>query len=145
MRHVTEQVLHLVNPNPIPWRQLIEEIARELGVPIVPFHTWLSLLLDFQENLKLSKAEALRLNPAIALLPLILASNLADYKEPIGFTKLDTQKAVSYVPKLNDIRIDLEIGGKWIDGWRRVGFLPPKLQEVANICRERHPHGLARL
>ena len=145
MRHAQEFILHLANPNPVPRREIAEVVAEELGVPLIPFQTWFSLLQTSQMDTRTTRAEKMKLNPAVALIPFLLAADLRERKEPIGQTKLGLQKAVRLVPQLKDVQVKKELVKEWIRQWRRIGFLPPKLRDYSHDTDENEVYSVAKL
>ena len=143
MRHSTEPVLHLANPNPIPWKEIFEPIAEELKVPLVPIRTWLALLQwnasnNFSTTTIVSKSERIKRNPAIRLIPYLLAADLRDGREPIGSTRLDLTKGLKIAPTLKNVRIGKEMAIEWVKNWRKTGFLPfpdPEISEQKLVAR----------
>lgn len=133
MRHSDEPVLHLANPNPVPWRSFFEVFAAEVGVPLVPFGTWISLLQNYSNDTGIPKSDRVKRNPAIHLIPYFEAADMSPYKEFMGHTRLDTTKAIEIAPMLKDIRIGREMAVDWVRGWRRMGFLPPRARPMTQM------------
>lgn len=125
MCHSKEPVLHLENPNPIQWNEMVEVCAKELNVPLIPFDDWLSLLRNYAADARIPKTEQMKRNPAVSLVPYLSGMDFTTYISQ-GHAGLDTTKAVQAVPKLKEVRISKEMVTKWVKGWREVGFLPRK-------------------
>ncbi|TFK94535.1 acetyl-CoA synthetase-like protein [Polyporus arcularius HHB13444] len=109
-------ILHLVHPRPVPWRTIIAPIAEELGVPMVPFGTWLAAL----EQLASRKGvEVVEQNPAVLLLTFFK-------RKPVSLLDLETRNACAESNTLDNMdELGDEIARKWVAGWRTSGFLPP--------------------
>ncbi len=108
-------ILHLVHPRPVPWRTIVAPIAEELGVPMVPFGTWLAAL----EQLASRKgAQVVEQNPAVLLLTFFK-------RKPVSLLGLDTRNACAESNTLDTMdELGDEIARKWVAGWRASGFLP---------------------
>ena len=78
MRHSVRPVLHLVHPQPTPWRTILLSLAEEIGVPLVPYKTWLAAL-----ELHAEDEQAICTNPALRLLPFFRAARLAMEKDQV--------------------------------------------------------------
>ncbi|CAL1709823.1 unnamed protein product [Somion occarium] len=124
MRHSQYPVLHLVNPRPNPWRTFLEPIANELGVPLVPYHIWLSKLEDSLKDTSLSEVEHLQRNPALRLLEMFQHADLGEDFEPPGIVKLDSSKSTSVAPSLTQVEMSRQMAKEWVAAWRASGFLP---------------------
>ncbi len=116
MRKSAGSILHLVHPRPVPWRTIVAPIAEELGVPMVPFGTWLAAL----EQLASRKgAEVVEQNPALLLLTLFK-------RKPVSLLDVETRNACAESNTLDNMdELGDEIARKWVAGWRTSGFLPP--------------------
>ncbi|EPQ50793.1 hypothetical protein GLOTRDRAFT_13370, partial [Gloeophyllum trabeum ATCC 11539] len=71
MRNASPPVLHLASPIPVAWRTLFTPISEILGLPLVPYHTWLDSLehsdiVEHRDRIKTDKL--LPDNPALLLL-----------------------------------------------------------------------------
>lgn len=142
MRHTTEPVLHLASPNPVPWREIFQVFADQMGVPLVPYSTWLSLLEDDAKNETMSKSERAKRNPAIRLIPYFKGVDMGENKEPVGHTRMDMSKAVKAAPVLMIVTIGSDLVIRWVRKWRESGFLP---KEQAVGGSEDDAHYLSRL
>ncbi len=122
MRSSPEPILHLVHPHPALWHDLIAPIAQELGVPLVPYPTWLAALE--RSNAEGSEGDAARENPALRLLDFFRSFAQGSEKPPLGLCRLATEKAVdasetlASMPPLGEADIK-----RWVSAWRTSGFL----------------------
>ncbi|KAM5532280.1 hypothetical protein V8D89_014038 [Ganoderma adspersum] len=124
MRSSPESILHLVHPHPVSWHDLITPIARELGVPLVPYTTWLPALERSAEG----SEDAARENPALRLLDFFRSFAKGNEKPPLGLWQLATKQAVdasetlARMPQLEETDVK-----RWVAAWRTSGFLgaPP--------------------
>lgn len=120
MRSSPKSILHLVHPRPISWHDLVVPIAQELGVPLVPYTTWLAALERSAEG----SEDAARENPALRLLDFFRSFAQGNEKPPLGLWQLATKQAVDAsetllrMPQLeeSDVR-------RWVAAWRTSGFL----------------------
>ncbi|KAJ3484641.1 hypothetical protein NLI96_g5500 [Meripilus lineatus] len=126
MRKSNEEVLHLVSPNLVPWRTFLEVFSKALGVPLVPYETWLKAMEDDLADPTRSEVEAMIHNPGLRLLPFYRHSKPNEDGEPLGLVRLDVTKAKQVAPSLNQVKMTSEWVDKWIGYWRSSGFLPPK-------------------
>ena len=130
MRHSRAPLLHLVHPRPVPWHTLIAPIAAELGVPLVSYENWFTALENSISTDATNEVEAMRLNPALRLLPFYrsqqeaMAQDRAREREPMGLVRLSTEKATAVSGALARMRpLDEERAKGWFAAWRRAGFL----------------------
>ena len=120
MRSSPEPILHLVHPRPIAWRMLIVPIAKELGVPLVPYSNWLAVLEKTAEQ----GPDAAQDNPALRLLDFFRASARGDGKPPLGLWRLATDKALGASETLANMpALGEEDARRWVAAWRQSGFL----------------------
>ncbi|KAI0795720.1 acetyl-CoA synthetase-like protein [Abortiporus biennis] len=123
MRHSDEPILHLVNGHPVPWHTIMETLAGQMGVPLVPYEKWLKKLKYTLSDTSLTEVEHMDRNPALKLLDLYENATF-DADEPLGIVRLDITKAKKAVPALEDVRLDLAYIQKLVPAWRASGFLP---------------------
>ncbi|KAL4248625.1 Adenylate-forming Reductase [Abortiporus biennis] len=113
MRYSDEPILHLVNSHPVPWRTIVQAIANEIRVPLVPYEDWLTKLRDSLSESVLSEVENMDQNPALKLLEFYQSATFGEGKdEPLGVVRLDISKAKRTVPALEDVKLDLCIVDK---------------------------------
>ena len=127
MRHSPEPIVHLVHPRPVSWRALLEPIAKELNVPLVPYDQWVSALESSVEQGSAEEVEAMRLNPALRLLAFFKAQSIAmtPDREAMGLVFISTDTAVQVSESLAGMpQLDGERAGMWLAAWRKSGFLP---------------------
>ena len=123
MRKSSSPVLHLVHPRPIEPKAIMEPIATELGVALVPYSEWLSKLEESSEQESADEVDAMQRNPALQLLDFFRAQR---GRGRSGLTpRLSTTEAEKAFKELIRMR---ELGSKdakrWIAAWRASGFLP---------------------
>ena len=131
MRNSPEPILHLVNPNPVPFQLFLKPLAHALNVPLVPYDEWLSRLQDSLKDTSLSEVEHLKRNPALRLLDYYRSRWSNDGRD----MSLDTSKAVKISPSLLDMPLSPDLIERWLASWRESGFLP---QEDAKVIQNGH-------
>ena len=126
MRHSRDTILHIVHPRPVPWYTVLAPIAQELNVPFASYDAWLAAL----EQGGADDVEAMRMNPALRLLPFFRAAKEMAEKdsdgtfEPMGLVRLSTTKATAVSAALKDMpQLDAERARSWVASWRKAGFL----------------------
>ena len=124
MRDSTEQVLHLANPHPQPWRTFFDPLSHELDVPLVPYDTWVSALEADINDSSMPLLDHLKRNPALRLLNWFQHVDMDEEKEPLGLIPPSAIKASRVVPWLNDVEIGENMVTRWLGAWRETGFLP---------------------
>ncbi|KAJ7769931.1 hypothetical protein B0H16DRAFT_1516867 [Mycena metata] len=115
------RIMHLVNPHPISWSSLANILAKDLGVALVSYATWLARVQDAAKTPGDAKVfRAARL--------LGFFQSLADKNaeaDAFGFHKLAMTNAFSCSPALGSA--DCRLGGKdvkaWTEYWRSVGLV----------------------
>lgn len=105
---------------------MIQAIAEELRVPLVPYQQWLDALRGAVLH-NAEDVERFRENPALRLLDFYSNATFGDDKEPLGIAKLDIQKALEVAPSLNLPQLGVEHAHSWLAAWRASGFLPPRV------------------
>ncbi|PIL34315.1 hypothetical protein GSI_03090 [Ganoderma sinense ZZ0214-1] len=126
MRNSRSLVLHLSHPRPVPWHTLIVPIAKELGVPLVPFSHWLTTLEKCDnDTLDVRSLDPTQNNPALRLLGLFRSWASTSNPGPVSAMRMSTEKAEAASETLSSLpALDAEVARGWVAGWRRVGFLP---------------------
>ncbi|TBU28871.1 acetyl-CoA synthetase-like protein [Dichomitus squalens] len=129
MRSSPSPVLHLVHPHPVAWRTLLEPIADELGVPLVPFQDWLAALEECDSDpLDEGHTDAVGTNPALRLLGLFRSWTSGSKSGPVSGLRVLTDKAEAASETLRDLpHLEEEVARSWIAAWRRSGFLPQQV------------------
>lgn len=126
MRNADARFLHLVHPRPTPWSTIMEPVAKEFGLPSVPFDEWVSLLTKSGEGLDADhEVQLLQRNPALKLLQFFTqCSSTGHTQRGIGVEGLDMSKALAASATLRSL---LPVSGehtqRWISYWKRHGFL----------------------
>ena len=96
-------------------------------MPLVPYTQWLSALENSVEQGSSQEVEAMRLNPALRLLPFYKAQSTAmtPDREAMGLVFISTDKAVQVSESLAGMpQLDGERAKMWLAAWRKSGFLP---------------------
>ncbi|KAI0062574.1 acetyl-CoA synthetase-like protein [Artomyces pyxidatus] len=129
-----ERTLHLVHSRPVSFTSLVEPIARDLGVPLVPYDEWLRALESSLKDKAVSEVELMQRNPALRLLDFFRTARVGRNWEPVGVARLATDKAVrasatlaKKVPSLGEDHVR-----RWMAAWRASGFLPPSPTATAS-------------
>lgn len=130
MRNSDEPILHLVNPNPVPWRTFLKPLAQALKVSLVSYDEWLFRLGECLKDTSISEVEHLKRNPALRLLDYYRGLELNDEMEPLGVVRLDTAKSVRVAPTLLEMPLTEERAVHWLASWRSSGFIPVSKEEV---------------
>src|ERR1700692_391698 len=97
-------VYHLTHPSPVSWTIPMQEAARIMNVPLVPYAQWLAAL---EKQASSPTGETLKNNPALRLLDFFryttrrrnLATNTENFLEP----ELSCAKALKESPTLRSI------------------------------------------
>jgi len=127
MRNSEEQYLHLVHPNPVSWTSMIQEFSKALNLPVVSYGDWLSALEDSLSKSSDDEAVLMQRIPALRLLEFFRHVKIDDpKKEPLGVSRLSTEKAVKVSSRLRDPSLP-QVGGrdvrKWVSSWKGSSFL----------------------
>ncbi|TBU38867.1 acetyl-CoA synthetase-like protein [Dichomitus squalens] len=121
MRKSSSAILHLVHPRPIEWKAIVIPMAKELGVPLVPYSEWLSELEKGAGEGSANEVDAMRTNPALRLLDFFRAQRDSNRSD----TRLSTAKAELASEELAHMcQLGSEDAMRWITAWRASGFLP---------------------
>ncbi|KAG2335837.1 hypothetical protein BDR05DRAFT_920591 [Suillus weaverae] len=121
-------VYHLTHPSPVSWTIPMQEVARIMNVPLVPYTQWLASL---EKQASSQTGETLQNNPALRLLDFFryttrrrnLTTNTENFLEP----ELSCAKALQESPTLRSMAsnpLGAQDVAKWIGYWRSVGFIP---------------------
>lgn len=121
-------VYHLTHPSPVSWAIPMQEAARIMNVPLVPYAQWLAAL---EKQASSPTSETLKNNPALRLLDFFRYTtrrrNLTTKTENFLEPELSCAKALKESPTLRSIT-STPLGAqdvlKWIGYWRSVGFIP---------------------
>lgn len=127
----SEQVLHITHSHPVPWPTVIDTIASELGLEIVPYDAWANALGESAKVLESvahdqdKTEEILQQNPCLRLL-LFFKQRQANV-ESFGSPKLSIEKAQRVSRTLRSARqLDSADVKRWLDYWRSIGFIENK-------------------
>ncbi|KAI0672433.1 acetyl-CoA synthetase-like protein [Trametes maxima] len=124
MRHSPQPFLHLVHPRAVPWHDLIAPLATELGVPLVPYATWLRELEKTASAGAAGEVDRMKANPALRLLPFFKAFRATPDLEPGGMVRLSTDKSTAVSDALANLpKLSAESARGWLAAWKRAGFL----------------------
>ena len=123
MRKSSSPVLHLVHPRPVESKAIMEPIASELVVTLVPYSEWLSRLEESSAKEFADEVDAMQANPALQLLDLFRAQR---GRGRSGLPpRLSTTEAEKAFKELMHMRaLGSEDAKRWIAAWRASGFLP---------------------
>ncbi|KAG2030868.1 hypothetical protein BDR03DRAFT_973938 [Suillus americanus] len=118
-------VYHLTHPSPVSWTVPMQEAARTINVPLVPYTQWLASL---EKQASSQTGETLQNNPALRLLDFFRYTtrrrNLTEnFLEP----ELSCAKAMQESPTLRSMAsnpLGAQDVAKWFGYWRSVGFIP---------------------
>ncbi|THH29826.1 hypothetical protein EUX98_g4377 [Antrodiella citrinella] len=124
MRDSDERVLHLVNPNPVPWKTFLEPLAEAMNVSLVPYDQWLYALGECLKDTSLTEVENMQRNPALRLLDFYRGLRVDDELEPLGLVRLETTKGVQVAPSLQEMPLSQAQAERWMASWRSSGFVP---------------------
>lgn len=121
-------VYHLTHPSPVSWTIPMQEAARIMNVPLVPYAQWLAAL---EKQASSPTGETLKNNPALRLLDFFRYTtrrrNLTTTTENFLEPELSCAKALKESPTLQSIAstpLGAQDVAKWIGYWRSVGFMP---------------------
>ena len=126
MRCSPEPILHLVHPRPVPWNSVVSPLADALGVPLVPYKTWLSALEESMGEGSTGQVESMKANPALRILAFfrVQGEAVAPNREAMGLAWLSTENAVKVSPSLAELMpLDEDRPKMWLAAWRRSGFI----------------------
>ncbi|KAH9937867.1 acetyl-CoA synthetase-like protein [Epithele typhae] len=111
-------VFHLAAPRPVAWRDIALSMAKCLGVPRVPASEWHAKVRAYANDAQVSGARAASHESARELVEFL--GSAMQGREPT----VATARAVEASKTLRDMR---PLGGedveRWIEHWKRVGFL----------------------
>lgn len=124
MIHSEEPVLHLASAHPVPLHTFMKPFSEALDVPLVPYPIWLKAMEDNFKDARYSEVELVEHNPGLRLLSFYRNAKFDGKGEPPGVVQLDTSKARKVATSLNQVKLGAEWVDKWIQAWRRTGFLP---------------------
>ncbi|KAH6903044.1 hypothetical protein BKA70DRAFT_1515491 [Coprinopsis sp. MPI-PUGE-AT-0042] len=116
------QIVHLVHPRPVLWRDLAQIIAQELDLPVAPFGEWLKAL------------HALMGDSGTELKTLAKTAPLVD---STGVPIMDMTNALRLSPTLRDpalTRLDRTLVQNWLRHWGLIKSISsPKRQHLARL------------
>ncbi|KAA1475309.1 acetyl-CoA synthetase-like protein [Dentipellis sp. KUC8613] len=119
------RTLHIAHPRAVPFTSLITPIAKELGVPLVPYEEWVKALEDSMNDTSVSLVDQMLRNPALRLIDFYRAVRVGPNWEPVGVARLGTENAVKVSETLREGAAPLgeENAHKWLAAWRKTRFL----------------------
>lgn len=122
MRKSSSPFLHLVHPRPVKSKAIMEPIASELGVPLVPYPEWLSKLEECARDGSADEVDGMRANPALRLLDFFRAQHDGGSSNPRP--RSSTAKAEKASQELARMReLSEEDAKRWVATWHVSGFL----------------------
>ncbi|KZT71132.1 ketoacyl-synt-domain-containing protein [Daedalea quercina L-15889] len=123
-------VLHLCHPRPVTWREVFAHFALVLALPLVPYADW---IVRLERGLSLEAAAPRGLEHGLRLLEIFRSAADADEPTPDVMGKIvprvDITHALVHSAALREgtlPQIGREDVRRWIEYWRREGFLPPE-------------------
>jgi len=137
MRNSEEPILHLVNPNTVPWKAFLEPLAHAMDVPLVPYEQWLHALGECLKDTSLTEVEHLERNPALRLLDFYRGLRVDEELEPLGLVRLDTTKSVQVAPSLLEMPLSEVLAERWMTWWRSSGFIPAAAEKAQTDSKSR--------
>ena len=121
------EVFNLVHPKPVPWNDVASAFSYALNVPLVSYKEWLDALESklIETGIGAAQVEkAFDEVPALRIIDFFRAAKMSPDREPIGITRLASDKAQAASKVLREAA---DLGNKdvkkWIAFWRRTGFL----------------------
>ncbi|KAF7374105.1 Acetyl-CoA synthetase-like protein [Mycena sanguinolenta] len=116
----TAGIVHLINPQPVPWHALAEVVAAEFKIPLVPYTEWLNRL----EHAAKAEGNTVPLR-ASRLLEFFRSLHQQSGEDAFGFPKLAMTQALASSQSLRTGKCRLEEKDvkEWIKYWRNVGLL----------------------
>lgn len=132
MRSAYWSFMHLVHPRPVAWNTVIQSVATNLGVPVVPYDEWLSRLQRFSADAESQNVfvQASAQHPALRLLDFYsLAGGQSNAKtdsegEAFSGTRLETRqtvrvsKTLAQCPSLGEENVK-----SWLNYWAKEARL----------------------
>lgn len=113
--------LHLVNPTPSRWDDVFDYVAKQLGVPLVPYPEWLSKLKESSAVVKNVQEHSV-----LRLLGFYETLSQGNGSEAGALPSCNTEVTRSVCTVLNgeDLReVKTEEIQRWLDYWESVGLL----------------------
>ncbi|KAG1732311.1 hypothetical protein EDB19DRAFT_1912149 [Suillus lakei] len=120
-------VYHLTHPSPVSWTTLMQQAARIMDVPLVPYNQWLAAL---EKRASSQTATTSQNNAALRLLDFfgvtLRRRNLTTNTESFLGPELSCAKTLQESQTLRSI-VSSPLGAKdvakWMGYWRSVGFI----------------------
>ncbi|CCL98028.1 uncharacterized protein FIBRA_00021 [Fibroporia radiculosa] len=133
--------VHLVHPDPTSWQTLARVIAREFGVPLVPFSEWVARLEAAAATLPQDTIDRRRRIRDLRVLQVMewFQDMLRVYYPAhmaLGFPDVDMVEAMKASQTLADPnlpRVSEEDVRRWLTYWRKVGLLGKCEQPLARL------------
>ena len=113
--------LHLVNPTPCQWDDVLGYIAKELNVPLRPYEEWLSKL-----NAASGTVKNVQEHPTLRLLGFYEALSQGTRSEAGGLPSCSTEVARSVCAVLGgeELRgVKTEEIQRWLGYWKSLGLV----------------------
>ncbi|KAG1902324.1 uncharacterized protein F5891DRAFT_1127654 [Suillus fuscotomentosus] len=114
-------VYHLIHPSPVSWTILMQEAARILNVPLIPYAQWFASL---EKQASSQTAKQLQNNPALRLLDFFryTTTNKKNFVE----SELSCAKALQESATLRSM-VSSPLGtrdvAEWMGYWHSIGFI----------------------
>lgn len=127
MRLWDSSFLHLVHPKPVTYSSIIQLIAKELDVPLVPYPIWVSKLNDALQASS-GSVQSAKSNPAFKLIEFYRGVKEVPNEDQEAFvmTRLETGQTIKASKTLGDPeipRVGQEDVERWLEYWQRKGVL----------------------
>lgn len=128
MLDAKEDVFHLVHSKPVHWNEVASAFTKALQISLVSYQEWLDAL---EHKLIETGTDAIKVEksfdevPALRLIDFFRAAKMSPDREPIGLTRLASEKAQAASKVLREAE---KVGEKdverWLSYWQKSGFLP---------------------
>ena len=136
MLEISNDTLHIVHPCPVRWSTVIEPIAQQLGVPLVPYDEWFSRLESSANDYESYSKAPNKYGGELSALRLVdfyrLGSSESKERSRSGtesmglIVKVAAQKGAKASPSLTPgvcPPINQEDIERWMEYWRKTKFL----------------------
>lgn len=125
MRTSSETFLNLQHPHPVPLASIMGLMSSLIGVPLVPFETWVAALEAKEGVRKGIVANNGQTSPALQLLEFFRASLRGNQDSSLALQTPDMaiQRAMLAAPTLSRQRsLTTKEMERWVAYWRSLGY-----------------------
>lgn len=139
MLDTNEEVLHIVNPKPVPWNDVASSFAEALGIQLVPYSEWLAALEGRSAALTTEPEEVQKAFvevPALRLMDFfrVARADIEAGKEALSVVSLASEKAQACSGVLREAKqVSSKDVDRWVIYWRKTGFLPPSSETQSTL------------